>query len=340
MSTRVLMKYLESKDAAMHQQAKQVIKVCAERNKQGDPKYASLTSSMREQLRQVVGEQYWRKAEDYLKHFLQTKGAEQAKRAMALSHGGGGSGGRGGGQARSSSQQQQQPQQRPGMGSGGPMRSPPGDYVPQQRPMPAQSKSKAGSAVGLTSQQKKAEEKKREQEKALRQAKTQKGKAQQKGSGSADAKEGSVAAGPDGDPEGGAAAQYAAEGDDSPGQLGGRGRRPPRVRQDRWRVVGRVGVVVWRQADAGADGAPRSCSDIRPSQSCSILLSKDYREDIDIQREQKKLLFGDGNSLGKVIRVPPSAGNSAAVIAGAQGMVEQEHCFCQDGLGQGTTPGE
>ena len=56
MFTRVLMKYLESKDAEMHRRAKNVIKVCAERNKQGDPKYASLTSSMRTQLRQVVGD--------------------------------------------------------------------------------------------------------------------------------------------------------------------------------------------------------------------------------------------------------------------------------------------
>lgn len=328
MFTRVLMKYLESKDAAMHQQAKQVIKVCAERNKQGDPKFASLTSSMREQLRQVVGEQYWKKAEDYLKHFLQTKGAEQAKRAIALSHGGGGSGGRGGGQPRSSSQQQQQPQQRPGMGSGGPMRSPPGDYVPQQqRPMPAQSKSKAGSAVALTSQQKKAEEKKREQEKALRQAKTQKGRAQQKGSGSADTKK--------------AASQQAQTEIQKAAQLLNmrqRGMTPPAN-------LGAAAAALLAGGKTGGGSSVASASSFGDKQtlelmehldhaviydqaSCSILLSKDYREDIDIQREQKKLLFGDGNSLGKVIRVPPSAGNSAAVIAGPQaGVIEKPSLY-------------
>ena len=301
MFTRVLMKYLESKDAAMHQRAKQAIKDCAEKNKMGDPNYASLTLSMREQLRQVVGEQYWRKAEDYLKHFLQTKGAEQTKRALSS-----------------------QPQQRPVMGSGGPMRSPPGDYVPQQqqqaqqRPMPAQSKNKGGSAVGLTSQQKRAEEKKREQEKLLRQqAKTQKGKAQQKGSGSADTKK--------------AASQQAQTEIQKAAQLLNmrqRGVTPPAN-------FGGAAAALLAGGKAGGGSSVASASSYGDKQtlelmehldhaviydqaSCSILLSKDYREDIDIQREQKKLLFGDGNSLGKVIRVPPSAGNSAAVIAGPQ----------------------
>lgn len=100
MFTRVLMKYLESKDAPMHQRAEQVIKMCAERHKAGDPEYVSLTNSIRTRLREAVGKVHWKNAEDYLKHFLLTKGAE-AKRALASCPSR-----RGGNQPRNSQQQQ------------------------------------------------------------------------------------------------------------------------------------------------------------------------------------------------------------------------------------------
>ena len=84
MFTRVLMKYLEQKDPSMHSRAKVVIKECAERNKNGDPQYASLTTSMQTRLRNEVGEVYWKKAEDYLNHFLKQKLRQaQVKQAQA-----------------------------------------------------------------------------------------------------------------------------------------------------------------------------------------------------------------------------------------------------------------
>uniref|UniRef100_A0A6U0GYL9 Uncharacterized protein n=1 Tax=Helicotheca tamesis TaxID=374047 RepID=A0A6U0GYL9_9STRA len=46
MFTRVLMKYLEQKDKPMHARARAMIKECYDRNKKGDPAYASLTMSM------------------------------------------------------------------------------------------------------------------------------------------------------------------------------------------------------------------------------------------------------------------------------------------------------
>lgn len=73
MFTRVLMKYLETKDPAMHQKVKAIIKDCAERNKRQERGYESVTASMRERLKHVVGDAYWKRAESYLAHFLAQK---------------------------------------------------------------------------------------------------------------------------------------------------------------------------------------------------------------------------------------------------------------------------
>ena len=54
MFTRVLMKYLETKDPALNQKVKSIIRDCAERNKRGEPGYESVTACMRERLKQVV----------------------------------------------------------------------------------------------------------------------------------------------------------------------------------------------------------------------------------------------------------------------------------------------
>ena len=57
----------------MHAKAKAQIKECYEKNKRGDPAFKSLTTSMKARLRATVGEVYWRKAHDYLEHFLKQK---------------------------------------------------------------------------------------------------------------------------------------------------------------------------------------------------------------------------------------------------------------------------
>jgi len=80
MFTRVLMKYLEQKDRPMHAKAKEVIKECADKNKNKDPEYQSLTLSMQRRLRATVGEAYWKKAEDYLNHFIRQKMQGYAKK--------------------------------------------------------------------------------------------------------------------------------------------------------------------------------------------------------------------------------------------------------------------
>eukprot|EP00980_Cylindrotheca_fusiformis_P000663 scaffold160_cov136-Cylindrotheca_fusiformis.AAC.10 len=85
--TRVLIKYLESKDPNMHRQAKAIIKDCAERNKKKEPGYQSVTASMKTRLKQLVGENYWKRAELYLKHFMEQKAkANQSNSASSSSH--------------------------------------------------------------------------------------------------------------------------------------------------------------------------------------------------------------------------------------------------------------
>ena len=54
------MKYLEQRDQDMHTRAKAQIKECYEKNKQGDPNFKSLTTSMKARLKQTVGDVYWK----------------------------------------------------------------------------------------------------------------------------------------------------------------------------------------------------------------------------------------------------------------------------------------
>ncbi|KAL3935984.1 MAG: hypothetical protein SGBAC_008610, partial [Bacillariaceae sp.] len=89
--TRVLIKYLEQKDLNMHRQAKAIIKDCADRNKKKEPGYQSVTASMKTRLKELVGEGYWKRAEAYLKHYLDqqknkagTQGSSSSSSAQAI----------------------------------------------------------------------------------------------------------------------------------------------------------------------------------------------------------------------------------------------------------------
>jgi hypothetical protein len=99
------------KDKRMHHQAKIIIKDCAERNKRQEPGYESVTESMKRRLKELVGDHYWKKANDYLIHFIEQKRRQHAAAAAAGgSSSGGGSRSSGGGGSSSSAQQQQQQQ--------------------------------------------------------------------------------------------------------------------------------------------------------------------------------------------------------------------------------------
>mmetsp|Transcript_9528 Transcript_9528/g.23271 ORF Transcript_9528/g.23271 Transcript_9528/m.23271 type:complete len:943 (-) Transcript_9528:46-2874(-) len=113
MFTRVLMKYLEQRDVNMHAQAKAQIKECYEKNKSGDPQFRSLTTSMKARLRSTVGESYWKKAHDYLDHFLKQK-KEQKEKQMQSQRG-----------QQHPGQQQQRPGMMPGQATHGGQQAPP-----------------------------------------------------------------------------------------------------------------------------------------------------------------------------------------------------------------------
>jgi hypothetical protein len=85
MFTRVLIKYLEQKDPSMHLKAKAVIRECAEKNKNKEPGYESVTNSMQKRLRAMVGDNYWARAEAYLDHFLKQKQKIDQKKKDASS---------------------------------------------------------------------------------------------------------------------------------------------------------------------------------------------------------------------------------------------------------------
>ena len=71
--TRVLMKYLDNKDPALHAQVKHIIRDCANRNKAGEVGYESVTSAMNRELRRVVPTDYWRRASEYMVKYLESK---------------------------------------------------------------------------------------------------------------------------------------------------------------------------------------------------------------------------------------------------------------------------
>lgn len=67
------MKYLEQKDPKIHIQVKDIIRDCAQRNSRKESGYESVTAAMKRRLKEVVNEQYWKRAEVYLEHFLKEK---------------------------------------------------------------------------------------------------------------------------------------------------------------------------------------------------------------------------------------------------------------------------
>lgn len=80
------MKYLEIHNAIMHGQAKGIIKDCATKKKQGDLANANLGVNMQFRLRELVGEEYWKKTEELLTQSLMKEyqekyhlGAEEAE---------------------------------------------------------------------------------------------------------------------------------------------------------------------------------------------------------------------------------------------------------------------
>ncbi|KAL3939896.1 MAG: hypothetical protein SGBAC_005470 [Bacillariaceae sp.] len=82
MVVRVLMRYVEKKDAALYQKARAALQECARRNILKEDRFRNLIESVQRELKQTVGTRYWRRAERHVgKHLIQKaneKGLEDA----------------------------------------------------------------------------------------------------------------------------------------------------------------------------------------------------------------------------------------------------------------------
>lgn len=65
-----LMRFLEKKDPRVYGEAQAVIRDCEQRKKRGEAGYESVTESLKEPLREVVGTSYWREAQYHLDQFM------------------------------------------------------------------------------------------------------------------------------------------------------------------------------------------------------------------------------------------------------------------------------
>jgi hypothetical protein len=167
----------------MHVEAKAQIKMCYEKNKIGDPNFQSLTTSMKARLRQTVGESYWKKAHDYLDHFLKQKMQSKEEKQKQRSSSGGSDQHPSSSSHRSQSSGNRQPQM------------PPSQQQQQQQHMMRMQSNNMPPAVGnnitlpdgriLTTEQKEAMDKKKAEDeeaekKKKRNAQARKKRAEQK----------------------------------------------------------------------------------------------------------------------------------------------------------------
>ena len=301
MFTRVLMKYLESKDPQMHVNAKNVIKQCAERNKAGDPEYASLTHSMQVRLRREVGETYWKKADDYLKHFLRQKqlgrGSSSVGAGKAPAGGAPGPSGH--------SRQQQQPQ------AARVRTEQPSVTTPDQRRMAAAEKMKQ---IEKTSAQRRADAEAKAKKKAETDAKKRaeieakkKKFLQQKQKAKEEKKKAKLKARAKASMKGSPTTK-SSDAVLSP-------KDPPSVPSPDELETEEVAELMEM-----LDHAVRY-----DDYTASVLLSEEFRAELDLDNEQERLLFGDGDLLGRSrVVVVPAQGNSGEGNDQEQG-TDEEH---------------
>lgn len=81
---RILLKYLDRKDAALHGNVKHIIKDCTVKHLAKVHGYESVTLAMQQRIRHVVGDCYWKRAEAFLEHYLKEKAKSGSKLAANL----------------------------------------------------------------------------------------------------------------------------------------------------------------------------------------------------------------------------------------------------------------
>ena len=77
---RVLIKYLGEKHEGLHGRALAVIRDCARRKKRRERGYESLPVAMNRELRELVGEHYWKKSKDLLETMYRKSQARRQRK--------------------------------------------------------------------------------------------------------------------------------------------------------------------------------------------------------------------------------------------------------------------
>jgi len=78
MVVRVLMRYIEKKDSALHQKARVALEDCQRRNLMNEDRFTNLIECVQRELKHTVGTRYWRKAEQHVAKYLMNKANERA----------------------------------------------------------------------------------------------------------------------------------------------------------------------------------------------------------------------------------------------------------------------
>lgn len=70
---KVILKYLDCEDPSLQFEAKQIIKECTRKNREGILGYDPLADAITSQLRLTVGEVHWNRAKSLTSHYLKTR---------------------------------------------------------------------------------------------------------------------------------------------------------------------------------------------------------------------------------------------------------------------------
>jgi len=77
---KIILKCLDYEDPSIQFEAKQIIRECTRKNREGIPGYDPLADAITSQLRMTVGELHWKRAETLMSHYLKSRSKENNSR--------------------------------------------------------------------------------------------------------------------------------------------------------------------------------------------------------------------------------------------------------------------
>mmetsp|Transcript_18994 Transcript_18994/g.41387 ORF Transcript_18994/g.41387 Transcript_18994/m.41387 type:complete len:257 (+) Transcript_18994:186-956(+) len=77
---KIILKCLDCEDPSIQFEAKQIIRECTRKNREGIPGYDPLADAITSQLRMTVGELHWNRAETLMSHYLKSRSKENKSR--------------------------------------------------------------------------------------------------------------------------------------------------------------------------------------------------------------------------------------------------------------------